>query len=270
AALLLPAADPIWECIVGGDVVELRGRLVVPRAPRLAAVDGNDGALIAGQEHDLGIVGVDPDVLVVVPAGGATEACPALAAVCGFPNYSAGGINDIGVLRIDLDHGQVAAANSYCRPGIVGRDVPSLAGIVRAIDLYRAVFCRSNRSVDAIWVGGSDGQVRLRDSSGHIDRKLLPGLAEIVRAVDAPAIPIPGSVLPRPFAGLPQCGVHELRVRRIDLEIGAAGVLVFVQDLLEGLSAIAGAEDAAFCIGAVGMPNDCYQQQVGIARIDDD
>ena len=33
AALLLPAADAIGKRVVGADVVELRGRLVVPRAP---------------------------------------------------------------------------------------------------------------------------------------------------------------------------------------------------------------------------------------------
>ena len=55
AALLLAAADAIRESVVGVDVVHLRGRLVVPRAPRLAAVDGDDRALIAHEQDDLGI-----------------------------------------------------------------------------------------------------------------------------------------------------------------------------------------------------------------------
>ena len=49
SALLLPAAHAIGKRVVGADVVELRGRLVVPGAPRVAAVDRNDGALIRGE-----------------------------------------------------------------------------------------------------------------------------------------------------------------------------------------------------------------------------
>ncbi len=46
SALLLSAADAVGKRVVGGDVIELRGRLVVPGAPRLPAVDRDDGALI--------------------------------------------------------------------------------------------------------------------------------------------------------------------------------------------------------------------------------
>ena len=47
AAFLLAAAQSIRKRVVGADVIELRGRLVVPRAPGLAAVDGDDRALVA-------------------------------------------------------------------------------------------------------------------------------------------------------------------------------------------------------------------------------
>ena len=48
----------------------------------------------------------------------------------------------------------------------------------------------------------------------------------------------------------------------------AADVLVLVEDLLEGLSAIGRAEDAAFGIRAVGMSGDRDEQPVRIVRID--
>src|SRR2546422_9698447 len=51
AALLLPAADAIGKGVVGADVIELRGRLVVPGAPRLAAVHRDDGPLVGGDEN---------------------------------------------------------------------------------------------------------------------------------------------------------------------------------------------------------------------------
>ena len=46
-ALLLAAADPIWKPVVGGNVVHLRRRLVVPGTPRAAVIDRNRRALIA-------------------------------------------------------------------------------------------------------------------------------------------------------------------------------------------------------------------------------
>src|ERR1700683_2119485 len=64
--LLLTAADPIGEAVVGVDVIHLRGRLVVPRAPRRAVIDRDRRALIARQRDDVRIVGIDPNVLIVV------------------------------------------------------------------------------------------------------------------------------------------------------------------------------------------------------------
>src|SRR5205814_984353 len=67
AALLLAAADAVGEGVVGVDVKHLRGRLVVPGAPRLAAVHGDDGSLVGADEDDLRVVRIDPDAVVVVP-----------------------------------------------------------------------------------------------------------------------------------------------------------------------------------------------------------
>src|SRR5580658_3817729 len=46
--LLLTAADPIREAVVGVDVIHLRGRLVVPRTPCRAVIDRDRRTLIAG------------------------------------------------------------------------------------------------------------------------------------------------------------------------------------------------------------------------------
>src|ERR1700730_10822570 len=74
AALLLRAVNPIGEAIVRGDMVELRGRLVVPGTPGGAAIDADDRALIGRERNDVGIFRADPDALVVVAAGRAFEA----------------------------------------------------------------------------------------------------------------------------------------------------------------------------------------------------
>ena len=73
AGILLAGVDPVREAVVGGEVVELAGRLVVPVAPVRAAVDGDDGALVARGDHVARQARVDPEVVVVVAAGRALE-----------------------------------------------------------------------------------------------------------------------------------------------------------------------------------------------------
>ena len=81
ARFLLPAVHPVGEAVVGGHVIELRGRLIVPGAPGLAAVDGDDRPLIAGDQDDARVARIDPHAMVVVAAGGAAERRERLAPV---------------------------------------------------------------------------------------------------------------------------------------------------------------------------------------------
>src|SRR4029077_7345048 len=60
ARVLLRSVDPVWESIVCTDVVELTGRLVDQRAPRVAAVQRHDRALIDAQDSALWMLGIDP------------------------------------------------------------------------------------------------------------------------------------------------------------------------------------------------------------------
>ena len=85
AVLLLAAADAVGKRVVRRHVVELAGRLVVPGAPGLAAVQRDDRALIGGEQDDVGVVGIDPAVLIVLAAWRAFERRPRLAAVGRLP-----------------------------------------------------------------------------------------------------------------------------------------------------------------------------------------
>src|SRR5690606_5775766 len=85
--ILLAAADAVGEGVVGGDVVHRGGQLVVPVAPGHAAVAGDDRALVGDHEQDVGVVRVDPDVLVVVAARRAAYRRPGDAAVFGAPKH---------------------------------------------------------------------------------------------------------------------------------------------------------------------------------------
>src|SRR5207245_466023 len=61
-AFLLTAVKPIRKRVVRANVIQLRGRLVVPRAPALAAIHGNDRALVRAQQNDVGIIRIDPNI----------------------------------------------------------------------------------------------------------------------------------------------------------------------------------------------------------------
>src|SRR5690242_17095808 len=99
-ALLLPAVDPVGKTIVGDDVIELRGRLVVPGTPGFAAVDSERGALVDTEQDDLWIEGIDPDAMVIVATGRAFDGCEILAAIGGAIGRSVGDVDDIGIARI--------------------------------------------------------------------------------------------------------------------------------------------------------------------------
>src|SRR2546423_14651549 len=68
AALLLPGAHAIGKTRRDAHVEELRGGLVEPGTPALAAVHGHEGSLVADQRDDARVVRVDPQDLVVIPA----------------------------------------------------------------------------------------------------------------------------------------------------------------------------------------------------------
>src|SRR5689334_24912079 len=80
-AFLLPAVDPIWNLIVRNNMIKLRSRLVVPRAPRLTAVYGYCRALVGRQEDNLWIVRIYPYRMIIVPTGRALPRDKSLACI---------------------------------------------------------------------------------------------------------------------------------------------------------------------------------------------
>src|SRR2546421_1228140 len=81
AALLLTTAQTIRKGVVSIYVIHLRGRLVVPTAPRLPAVDSDDCALVAAEQNNVRVIGIDPDVLIVVAARSTAKARPCLSTI---------------------------------------------------------------------------------------------------------------------------------------------------------------------------------------------
>ena len=104
ATLLLTAAQAVRKCGVGRDVIHLCRRLVVPTAPGLATVDGNDRTLVAAEQNDAVVGRINPDVLIVVAAGRSAKGSPGPAAVGGLPADSARDNDQVRVLRTESRH----------------------------------------------------------------------------------------------------------------------------------------------------------------------
>src|SRR5262249_854262 len=66
AAFLLPAVHPVGKLMVSDHMIELRSRLVVPRAPGPAAIHTDGGSLIHVQGNNLRAIRIDPYCVIVV------------------------------------------------------------------------------------------------------------------------------------------------------------------------------------------------------------
>src|SRR5438045_6175197 len=158
-------------------MVNLLRRLVVPRRPRLPAVERDDGALIVAEQHALVVGRIDPQLLRIVAARRAFEAGERVAAVGGFVARGVDGVDDVGILGIYVDAGVVAAlAVADARVGRVHLP-PRAAAVVGApqagvLDQEHALRVRVVRDRDRRTAGES-WQTAARD--------FLPGHAFVGR-----------------------------------------------------------------------------------------
>src|ERR1700747_2153934 len=74
-------------------------------------------------------------------------------------------------------------------------------------------------------------------------------------------------ILPRAFASLPHAGVDDLRIRRINLNSGGTGVLVYRDDFLPALTAVGGPIEATLATWAIGMTEHRRENAVGVTGI---
>src|SRR6266702_5995559 len=271
AALLLRAVNPVRKTIVRGDVIELRGWLIVPTAPRRAAIHADDRALIGAERDDLRMFCADPDALVIVAARRSFESHKCFSAVRGFPRRGIRNVNHLRIVRRHRNSHRAWAAAANAAVGVYL--LPGLACIVRAI--YSRALRGLRRNIDALRIarrnGNADSPEPFACSRQSLGQR-LPGITAIRRFIQPAPRDIDGSAaahLPRRNARGPQRRVNRLRIRGIESEIGGAGVFIFVENFLESLPAVGGAEDAALGVGTVGMPFGGAENTVGIFRVDE-
>src|SRR6266481_215029 len=149
AAILLRAGNPVRKTIVGGDMIDLRGGLVVPGTPRDGAIHRNDSALIAAEDHALRIVRINPELMIIVATRRALDRGPGPTQVCRSIDRSVGNVNQVGIFRIDCNlfkvptavpNTLVARSLDPFSAGIIGNKEAALFGIddgVHAIMIRR-------------------------------------------------------------------------------------------------------------------------------------
>src|SRR5437762_12997152 len=151
---------------------------------------------------------------------------------------------------------------------IVVNQGPGGAAVIATVE---TAFFRFDKRVNHVRIGAGNGHANAAERAlGHaVAFNALPGCTVVVRTVET--VFVTATVEhPRRAVAFPHCGEEHMGILRIENNVDATGALVEVENFLPGLTAITGAEDAAFGVRAVGMAESGDQGDVGIRGMDDD
>ena len=280
AALLLRAVNPIRKAVVGRDVINLRGRLVVPGAPGCAAVHADYRALITRQRDDLRIFRADPDALVIIAARRPLEAGERFPAVGRAPRRRVRHVHNVWIV---WRHGNPHRARpAPANPPVVVHALPGFPAVLRAI--HARVLLRFDGGIDAARPAARHGDANSAQAVGarrQAFRQLAPRVAAIrgfvepaSRRVDHFAVArrederLAAANLPRRNPRRPEIGINDLWIRRIEDQISRAGVFVLVENLLPTQPAVGRTKNAALRIRAIRMSDGRDKNAIRVARID--
>src|SRR2546429_8239188 len=262
--VLLRAIHAVGEIVVGGHVVELRRRLIALRGPVLATVDGDGGAAVIAVDHAIGIVGIDPQAVMI--AVGGIEAFERFAAIVRTEQAGVGDVHLVGIFGVRPNVGEIPG--TLTKTMIVVNQGPGGAAVIATVE---TAFFRFDKRVNHVRIGAGNGHANAAERAlGYaVAFDALPGCAIVVRTVET--VFVTATVEhPRRAVAFPHCGEKHVGILRIENNVDAAGAIVEVENFLPGLAAITSAEDAPFRVRAVGMAESGDQGDVGIRGMDDD
>src|SRR6266513_2956006 len=96
----------------------------------------------------------------------------------------------------------------------------------------------------------------------------MPGGAAVGRLVDSTTGAVGGRVRePRRAARIPESGVHHTRIGRVDDDLDRTDVLVLIEDLLPGATAVARTEHAAVRVRRIEVADCRDEDNVGVLGI---
>src|SRR5205823_4017690 len=166
---------------------------------------------------------------------------------------------------------QVAAADARGGTRVVRDLRPRIAGVVAAVDAdRRRRSVRRDRRVQPRRIARRDREVHLVDVRGESVGERLPRDATVGGLEQSAAVACPDGVLPWTLALLPEVRVHDAGIRRVDVDVVAAGVLVALEGVGEAAAGVGGQIDAALLAGPVRMSEHGDEESVGIRGVDRD
>ena len=113
-------------------MIELRRRLIVPRAPGLAGVHGDGRALVGRDEHDVSVVRIYPNAVIVVAARCALDRGEGCAAIRRPICRSVRRVHHVRIPRVDFDLREVGRASPDTHFRVCA--TPCLARVIGTID----------------------------------------------------------------------------------------------------------------------------------------
>ncbi len=268
-ALLLAAEDAIRKPVVGDDVIELRGRLIVPAAPGDPAVGRERRALIDAEQNDVRVGRIDPDRVVIVAAGRALDADPALPRVGRTVGRRVRAVHRIPVARIGRDAREVFGATADALFGI--GLFPRCTGIIRAKDAA-AVGGLLDDCVDALRVAGRDGDTDSADRRRQARLQLRPRRSAVDGFVE-PALVLPFvdfHQIPGAVPRRPERRVHDIGTIGIDRHADGANVDAVTEHLVVRGPAVGRTIKPALGVRSERVAEHRDVKPVGVAWIDRD
>ena len=142
---------------------------------------------------------------------------------------------------------------------------PSVAAIIGTIE---PAFFRFDERINTVGVAARDRDASPSENSRGqaFPIQVFPGVAAIDGLVKSATGTTAGEA-PWRARTLPESGEEHIGIVRIEGQVNGASLVILEQNLLPGLAAIAGAEDAAVRIGAISMAERGNIDKIRIARM---
>ena len=289
AAVLLRAVEPVGEAVVRGHVIDLRGRLVVPGAPRLPAVHAHDRALVAAEHHAVAVLRIDPQLVIVVSARRPFDRHERLTRV---RRHVSGGVHDIGTVGISrIDRHGFEVPPTAPQPGFAVDASPCGARVVRKIDsagcwrgfrrgAAAAAEASRHRAARIVHHRPQPPRIARRNRDpdpshelvrGQAAAQLLPRIAAVNRFVQAATRQVRGRIH-RPWRTprRPQRSVQHPWILWVDRQVHRADVVRIarlIENLLPCRAPVHRPVDAALRIGVVHMAERRDVHTVRVGRV---
>ena len=248
-------------------MVKLCCSLIVPGRPGFPTIDSYYSTLVHAQSHDIGMIGIDPDAMIIIATGSTFDALPVFSTINGLPHHHIGRINNISILRICLYFCKITAPAP--EPWIAGEQIPRFTCIITPIN--SSIFLSIHCGIEPVRIAWGDGKANAAQPifgcGGQPFGQALPCISSVGRFEQTTFLAIPCTIFPGPLTGSPDVCINHLRVNGINGNLNGSCIFIEVKHLLESLAAIKGSVNPTLLVGSVWMSQCSHKNPVLILGI---